>query len=242
MFIENLDKSTFNYIKDEPNTKGVLGVTHNRIVEIPNFIEPEAASNMIKFFEAKADQWGDIAFYNSAGMGLAPNDPLLEPNNLYGTFFDDLRDKYKEAVELVFEREVRPNTSHAQKWVVGGFAAPHSDNSDFEGEPNPFEINKYVGILYLNDNYEGGNLYFPDHGIEFKPNAYSYYVFPGGIENIHGVKEVLEGTRYTMVSFWDFADAEYSDERQQWWEEEIAKVREEQKVQKVEWEKGNKFA
>lgn len=242
MIIDNLDKSKFVYLKDEPNDKGVLGITHNRIVEIPNFVDAETAANMVNYFEAKAEEWGDIAFYNSAGMGLAPNDPELANHNLDGMFFEQLREKYKEAVELVFEREVKANTSHAQKWVVGGFAAPHSDNSDFEGEPNPFEINKYVGILYLNDNYEGGNLYFPDHDIDFKPTAYSYYVFPGGIENIHGVREILEGTRYTMVSFWDFADAEYSDERQAWWEEEIAKVREEQKKQKEEWDNGNKFA
>ena len=242
MIIQNIDKSTFNYIKDEPNDKGLLGVTHNRIVEIPNFVDATTAQNMINYFEAKAEEWGDIAFYNSAGMGLAPNDPELANHDLDGMFFENLREKYKEAVEMVFEREVKPNTSHAQKWVVGGFAAPHSDNSDFEGEPNPFEINKYVGILYLNDNYEGGELYFPEHGIEFKPNSLSYYVFPGGIENLHGVKEILEGTRYTMVSFWDFAEAEYSEERQQWWADEIAKVREEQKAQKVEWEKGNKYA
>jgi predicted 2-oxoglutarate/Fe(II)-dependent dioxygenase YbiX len=134
-------------------------------------------------------------------MGLAPNDPELDNFGLYGTFFDDLRNKFQEGVEMVFERKVKPNTSHAQKWDVGGFAAPHSDNSDHDGEPNPFEINKYVGILYLNDDYEGGTLYFPDHNIEFKPKAYSWVVFPGGVENIHGVKEVTKGVRYTMVSF-----------------------------------------
>jgi hypothetical protein len=143
---------------------------------------------------------------------------------------------------LVFDRKVQPNTSHAQKWDVGGFAAPHSDNSDFDGKPNAFEINKYVGILYLNDNYEGGTLYFPEHDIEFKPKAYSYICFPGGVENIHGVKEILEGTRYTMVSFWDFADAEYSEEKKTAWEEEIKVTREEQAAQKEEWEKGNKYA
>jgi hypothetical protein len=126
--------------------------------------------------------------------------------------------------------------------MVGGFASPHSDNSDFDGNPSSFQINKYVGILYLNGNYEGGNLYFPEHDIEFKPTPYSFIVFPGGIENIHGVREITEGTRYTMVSFWDFAEAEYSEELQAAWEEEVKIVREEQAKQREEWEKGNKFA
>ena len=242
MIIEKIDKNNFIYYKDDINDKGVLGITHNRIVEIPNFLDEDTAKNMTNFFEAKSEMWGDIAFYGSLGMGLAPNDPLLSTYNLDGDHFDKLREKFKESVEMVFEREVRANTSHAQKWEVGGFAAPHSDNSDFEGVPNAFEINKYVGILYLNDNYEGGNLYFPDHDISFKPNKLSYYVFCGGVENIHGVSEITKGTRYTMVSFWDYADVEYDQETLDRWEEEEKQVRIQQAAQKEEWLKGNKYA
>jgi hypothetical protein len=242
MIIDNINKESFFYFKDEPNEKGALGITHNRIVEIPNFVDAETATSMISYFESKAHEWGDIAFYGSSGMGLMSGDPDLPGFGLTISFFDDLREKFREAVELVFERPVKPNTSHAQKWDIGGFANPHSDNSDSDGKPNAFEINKYVGILYLNDTYGGGELYFPDHNIEFRPKAYSYYVFPGGVENIHGVKEITDGTRYTMVSFWDFKEAEYSDERKREWDEEIAEVRRMQAKQKEEWSKGNKFA
>jgi hypothetical protein len=261
MIIDKLDKNNFIYMKDEENSKGVLGITHNRIVEIPNFITKETADSIISYCESKGTSWGDIAFYGSLGMGLAPNDPGLDEHGLYGTFFDELRERFKEAVELVFERKVRPNTSHAQKWDVGGYASPHSDNSDFSGKPNAFEINKYVGILYLNNDYEGGELYFvEDTGVmsenldmegnpvpifsepylSFKPNAYSYYVFPGGVENIHGVSEITKGTRYTMVSFWDYEEIEYSQETLDKWDAEEKEVRRLQAIQKEEWAKGNK--
>jgi hypothetical protein len=238
----NIKIDDFIYYKDDPIENSILGIKDNRIVEIPNFVNEEDAKNMIDYFEAKADLWGDIAFYGSSGMGIAPNDPMLSDFRLPGNFFDDLRNRFQMHVEEVFQRAVIPNTSHAQKWDVGGFANPHSDNSDNHGEPNAFEINKYVAILYLNSNYEGGELYFPDHDIEFKPRAYSLITFPGGVENIHGVKEITSGTRYTMVSFWDFADIEYSEEKKSWWEEETKRVREQQAKQKEEWEKGNKLA
>jgi predicted 2-oxoglutarate/Fe(II)-dependent dioxygenase YbiX len=96
--------------------------------------------------------------------------------------------------------------------------------------------------LYLNDDYNGGELYFPQHNLEFKPPIYSFIMFPGGHENIHGVKEITEGTRYTMVSFWDYADAEYSEETLNAWDEEIKHIREEQALQKEEWAKGNQLA
>lgn len=237
MLIETFNPETFIVYKDEPNTKGIMGVPQNKIIEVPNFVTAEAAKVMIEYFEKQAEKWGPIAFFGSRGMGLAPNDPTLTDMGLYPTFFADLKNKFQEGVETIYGYQVRPNTSHAQKWEVGGFAAPHSDNSDNEGNPNPFEINKLVGILYLNDDYEGGELYFPDHDIEFRPQALSWIVFPGGIENIHGVKEITKGTRYTMVSFWDFADAEYDEERKAWWEAETAKIRDEQKTQQEEWAK-----
>lgn len=242
MLIETINSADFVILRDEPATSSQLGIDRNKIVEIPNFVDADTAQKMINFFEATDADWGDIAFYGSYGMGIATEDPELGRQGLPNGFFDQVRDKIKESVELVFQRPVKANTSHAQKWEVGGFAAPHSDNSDFDGNPTAFEINKYVAILYLNGNYEGGELFFSDHGLSFKPNSGSLYTFPGGIENIHGVTEITKGTRYTMVAFWDFAEAEYSDERKAEWKEEIAEVRREQALQREEWDKGNKLA
>jgi hypothetical protein len=249
--IDFIDKSKFIYLQNEevPSEKmGKLGVKVNTIVEIPNFIDPEIVPKMINFFENCDVDWGDIAFYGSSGKGIKTDSETMKKFDLPEGFFDKIKDKYQEAVQAVFEREVKANTSHAQKWDVGGFASPHSDNSDNDGKPNAFEINKYVGILYLNDDYEGGELYFCDKDNEmktylsFKPNAYSYYVFPGGYENIHGVSEITKGTRYTMVSFWDYADSVYDQETLDRWEEEEKQVRIEQAKQKEEWNKGNKYA
>jgi hypothetical protein len=154
---------------------------------------------MIDFFENCNVDWGSIAFYGSSGKGILNDDSILQKFGLPSNFFNDLRDKYQEAVEKVFGRKVRPNTSHAQKWDVGGFAAPHSDNSDHEGTPNAFEINKYVGVLYLNDDYRGGELYFCDKDddlkpyLSFKPNAYSYY-------GLYAYKESKVSIRYNSNS------------------------------------------
>jgi hypothetical protein len=249
--IDIIDKNKFIYLQDDEvpdNKRGVLGVTRNTVVEIPDFIDPEIVTKMINFFENCDVEWGDIAFYGSSGKGIKTDSETMAKFGLPDGFFDKLKDKYKEAVETVFDRKVRANTSHAQKWDVGGFASPHSDNSDNSGKPNAFEINKYVGILYLNNDYEGGDLYFCDKDNEmktylsFKPNAYSYYVFPGGYENIHGVSEITDGTRYTMVSFWDYEELVYDQETLDRWEEEEKQVRIEQAKQKEEWDKGNKYA
>jgi hypothetical protein len=210
------------------------------IASANNFVTKEEARSIIEYFKMEEQTWGPIAFYNSQGMGFAPSDPRLPQFGLQENFFEILRERFKQACEEFFGRELRPNTSHAQKWEIGGFANPHSDNSDFDGNPNAFEINKYVGILYLNEDYEGGLLYFPDHKIEIKPKLGQFIMFPGGHENIHGVTEITSGTRYTMVSFWDYAELEYDEETLARWKEEEKIVREEQEKQREEWAQGIK--
>ena len=72
----------------------------------------------------------------------------------------------------------------------------HSDN----GDPHPCLVSM---VYYLNDDYEGGELYFPQHnGFEIKPKKGTMLIFSGTIDNMHGIKEVTEGTRYTHVTFW----------------------------------------
>ena len=240
--IEPLKKEEFVFYKDQPNTKSIYGLKLDRIVEIPNFVTKEQGDAMIKYFESLAKNWGPIAFFGSEGMSIVHEDPNIQQFGLPTDFIKQLMAKYKEAIELVFERRVKPvNICHAQKWNIGGNASPHSDNSSHDGVPNPFETNKFVSLLYLNDDYEGGEIYFPETGLDFQPKPLSLLAFNGGIENIHGVKEITKGTRYTFVSFWDFEEAEYGPEIRQRWEDEIKELRLHQaKIREKQNKAGNK--
>lgn len=208
------------------------------IVGYKNFISKEEAESIIKFFELPGQPWEPIAFYKSEGAAFQNDDPRLVQFGLPSTYFAEIRKKFQDAVEKTFGIEVKANSSHGQKWLVDAFAVPHSDNSEMDGTPNAFQINKFVAILYLNDDYTGGELYFPDHNIDIFPDCCELVVFPGGHENIHGVRVMKSGTRYTMVSFWDYADANYDDETTEKWKEEIKEVREFQKKQREDWENG----
>ena len=57
-------------------------------------------------------------------------------------------------------------------------------------------------VGYPNDDYEGGELYFPNQKIQFKPKRGAAYFFPGDMNFIHGVRPVLNGCRYTSPFFW----------------------------------------
>jgi hypothetical protein len=197
----------YKYYRNELNSnpKSQSGTKYSKIVEIIDFVSEQERLSLINFLDNENREWGNVAFDNSFGSRVDVVDESLLDYGLPSDFFISLKDKLYSAVTEIFESDVVHNTIHAQKWVKGGYANPHSDNSNEHGEPNGFEINKYVSILYLNDDYSGGEIYFPDHSIEFKPAAGSLVAFSGGIDNVHGVRVIADGVRHTIVSFWNFA-------------------------------------
>lgn len=61
---------------------------------------------------------------------------------------------------------------------------------------------RYATILYLNKEYEDGEIFFPKQGVEYKPEPKAMLLFPGTKEYEHGVKHVGIGPiRYVLVGF-----------------------------------------
>jgi len=57
-------------------------------------------------------------------------------------------------------------------------------------------------ILYLNDDYEGGQIYFPNQNLEIKPKIGSILFFEGSHERPHGVRHVVSGQRFNIITFY----------------------------------------
>jgi len=57
-------------------------------------------------------------------------------------------------------------------------------------------------VLYLNDNYEGGELYFKNQDITIKPTAGSIVIFPSNSPYYHESKKIKSGIKYMSPGFW----------------------------------------
>ena len=63
-------------------------------------------------------------------------------------------------------------------------------------------IREYALVLYLNDNYDGGNLSYLNLGIQIKPEAGSLMIFKTGPKYLHEVKMVTgNNPRYCLPAF-----------------------------------------
>ena len=60
--------------------------------------------------------------------------------------------------------------------------------------------------LYLNEDYEGGELYFPHLDVAIKPQFGDNIIFPSTYIYAHGARPVTDGTKYVAVTMFDYND------------------------------------
>lgn len=206
------------------------------VVEIKNFLTKEECRNLIDYFEGYSQGWQMTCFFNARVMDpLAPYEAGTD-TGVSDVYIKNLRTRLQNEAEKVFSRDLRNLSLSAHKWLTGAYADFHSDNTELDGTPNAWRENKLVTIVYLNDDYQGGNLVFRDHDIDIAPEAGTVVVFDVGYQNIHGVTEVKSDTRWTMLASFDYADSVYPPE---YWEEkerELEDTKRYYEAQHAEWQ------
>lgn len=98
--------------------------------------------------------------------------------------------KVYEYLKSNYEFKFKPYQTaiHIARFEEGSGMHVHFDSS------RPDDI---ATIIYLNDDYEGGEIYFPDYNKTIKPKAGDLVAFPDNENFRHGVNEVVGTTRYT---------------------------------------------
>ena len=80
------------------------------------------------------------------------------------------------------------------RYQEGHFVKTHTDN-------NHVEIRNISLCYYFNDDYEGGELYFPNIDLIIKPKKNQLVLFPSNFVYSHEVKPVTSGTRYAVTQW-----------------------------------------
>ena len=93
-----------------------------------------------------------------------------------------------------FNKKFEIDNLHLMVWNVGHKMRPHSDY----GGQNEFPNRDYASIIYLNDDYEGGDLVIPKIKFVNKPKKGQLVTFAGG-KLLHGVTKITKGKRYTSI-------------------------------------------
>ena len=212
------NKNTVEYQSVTPS--GFFGTSKDMIVELENFMTQEemnflenAAKSITNWDQTEShvnengtviydsDYWKDRV---ASGPRLDATDPKIVPVII------DLVERLRPVIEKFFNVKAEPTGQSIVRWLPGQFQHPHADKELHEGRdaglPNDFPWYDLSSLFYLNDDYEGGELYFPLQDIKFKPKKGAAYFFPGDMNYIHGVTEITSGIRYTCPFFWQILE------------------------------------
>lgn len=116
-------------------------------------------------------------------------------NNPFTDIFRQTFDPIEQDYSSIFGISLKSHNPYKiLKYEVGGKFESHMD----DGGGN---FRRVSTVYYLNDDYEGGELCFPQFGIELKPKAGDMIVFPSAYVYSHSVKPVTSGNRFSIASW-----------------------------------------
>jgi hypothetical protein len=117
-------------------------------------------------------------------------------NSLYSAFWFCSK-IYAEAREIDLPGDKLSKNFVLNRYDTGKSMGPHIDAYN-EDESNL----KFSLVIYLNDNYEGGEINFPKQSFSVKPKAGSLIIFPSGDPYFHESRELVSGFKYMVPGFW----------------------------------------
>ena len=157
------------------------------------------------------DRYSDLASRDYGGRPILHYYTLRELHSESASWVHNISLQCKEKIEVelctaelfvesVFLACLWPGDSHI----------PHADNERKEHRrwlPNHTPQRDYTALIYLNNDFTGGELVFPDRDVVIIPKPGLFVGFPSNHEFVHAVPKVLSGKRYSLP-VWFTMDSE----------------------------------
>ncbi len=160
--------------------------------EVENFLSSDELTTLLKFAKnSEENLWYSEELPNHWNGKILQLAKIMNNNQKYENFLDNLNIKIFNLFENLFS--ALP-VSDLIRYRVGDGKGVHRDNVEAHDLDNVFGL-----VVYLNADYLGGELYYPEIRLKIKPKENSVLIHYAGLS--HGVEEVVSGTRYVLTSF-----------------------------------------
>jgi hypothetical protein len=128
------------------------------------------------------------------------NDPLYNEICLvYNNIFKGIDNAFQN-----YSNEIYPAASKNIKSSEGMLSILKYSKSGYLPQHQDQGVSSRVlsTVGYLNDNYDGGEIYFPYVDVTVKPEAGSVIFFPSNFIYVHEVKPMINGIRYAVPQWY----------------------------------------
>lgn len=203
----NLVKDFDSIIVPESNQQKVKNVVISELTH-KNFTEIGSKQENVKIFSnyiSKDECKNIIGLINSTET--SNNRPLQSDASgnpsLSLLYYDSLTysEKYIPEIQALIEKEynvkLKPRNSRFAQWLHNSSGMISIDDMGSK------DSNHMAGWVYLNDDYEGGELSLIHQNMTIRPKSGDLVLFPGNIHYWYNV-EAATGSRYIMPIWFDF--------------------------------------
>jgi hypothetical protein len=205
-----------NFLKKELEANNFQCVDiSNEILSIENFLSKEELDTILKIIEKTPEEkWGieytkNLKRFCRDKFGRDDVENLIAEgkyevtqnwgdknlNINHSPIYRVIHSRLDDIVQKVDPNLQLSGFATLQRMQPGVELKPHTDQNT-----DPSIVG--AAILYLNDDYTDGQLFFENFKIELKPKPGTLLLFPGNSEYEHGVRVVGPGPiRYVIVGF-----------------------------------------
>lgn len=126
-------------------------------------------------------------------------DYMIDCSRIYADLFNFSKEHLDYAISIL---KTNGTVIGINKYNENAHMGPHVDLNDRNS------YIQYTIVVYLNDDYEGGELNFPNHNITLKPVAGSIAMYPSGHPYTHESLNITKGRKMLITHHLRNKDAE----------------------------------
>jgi hypothetical protein len=161
-------------------------------VVIKNFINAEDAQILINEINNPSEVNPYPEYYKTryGGTAYPYNKIVLNIQKKYSLLSNETHQRLNPEET----KQIKTFKSFGSVWTKGSSANAHADDQ------SPEEFIEYSTVIYLDDNFTGGELYFPGLNFTYKPEKYDgiFFISDGELWS-HGISEIESGHRTTLL-------------------------------------------
>ena len=181
-----------------------IGDATENIQYIENILSNEN-HNILLDYAKNAKSWQEQPWLaKTIESDNLPKEIIEILNGIFELVYKKSTDLYRVDINLFHKSAL-----HLVKFVKGFHLIPHVDTLSVEG-------NHIASVYYINDDYVGGEINFPDHKLKIKPKANSLIIFPGNENYLHEVLKIVDGNRYSSAMWFQFAGSTFN-KKSEWY-------------------------
>lgn len=189
-----------SYVLIKPNV-----INQQGLQEIVSHIKSSTAEDLSVFDAETTNATGRTSWR----VDKQTRDTQIVPmGSLFPKIEDLLRNAVHQIINPFYQQEV--NSSEIPQilsYGIGGHYKPHIDGESIWVTPRGEKIWKKSTdrdlsiVLFLNNDFEGGDFVFPELKVRVRPEPGMMVCFPSNHHYMHGVEPVTKGRRYSIVTW-----------------------------------------